>query len=641
MIKILIFLHLYYSSNAAVPTEEQREYFLNRITSDNQKMKTIFQDENMQSRFTQCYDIQTKSEKDANAMIKCLWDGDASAGIKALDDKTKAQLDEYLAEEDEDQEKGNDFRYRKMDGLTRDQSRTYYALREFYATRLEEALYGEKKSGIQTPNRIAEQEIFFDLQKTQLGKNIVATMTSYCVDAKHDKYKSTYLSLIDKDKITQNRKNNLNKLGKSDTLKNGKTTNMAYSEWSHCIQNIQHICYQMPIKTYDQEGNERPYSNDDFTNSKIKSFCTTNIFKDNESECENLISYSKQRACEVTNYVESARTNLNSIDKIKSKYTQVMGPKTGRAIGVQFYKGTKEQGSIDKLTSITSKDIADVNNHHSFAMANKQELDEFRNCYDTDENGQPRIIDAKACEKYLNTDNSEAIKAIVDMNRQTEKRANLLSTYIDNGDQQAAIAILENDGYTTEEATSIVDRYKEDPKEIMEIVEARYKTRMDAIQAKLVEDIQKISVPEISIETAGAKLQDIENDLKKKTKDFAQLVHFNNIVSSYLQVADGDNVSQNISSAKRELENNIFAEASRDDLNTINSELAGKDGLTTIDNYATNQDGQVIYDTETNVTETLDIGAANEESNAVLNVSDINKAILNFFKQEDEKTDKP
>ncbi len=640
ILTVLLFTSKTLANSEAVPIQNEKHYYLNKITGDNPKMKTVFQNEKVQKKFNECFDSEKPEDKSADSLLGCVWEGDKERSIQGLDNETREQISEFLSDGKIKEEQGSDERYKQLDGLTKSQNQTYLALKNFYGKRLEEALYGKAISGSQTTQRMAEQDIFFDLQKTQLGKNIVASMTSFCLDARHIKNKDTYISLISDDdsQLNETRKMNLNNLSKKGLIAENTQTNLAYSEWSHCIQNIQHMCYQKSFKELLKNDQQR--TNDSFTSKNLTSSCQkiknpkTQTYN-TEKECESILMTTKSRACEVTNYVESARSNLGAIDKVKSQINKNFGPKQGVSVGVQFYRGSKDQGTIDNLTSITSKDIADVNNPDSFAMANKRELDEFHECYK-----EGKLVNPEACKKYLNTNKEEALKSLVDMKAKADIRAKLLSKLIDEEDPEKAKQVLMQDGYTEDEAMAIIEKYKEDPSAIVSIVKERYETRTKEIIKNMAREIDKISVEEIKEDpqTLGA-LNEIESKLKKKTNEFAQLVHFNNIVSSYLQVTDGDEKSQNIASAKRELENNIFGESSNDLRKTFNSELAGndKDSLLEITDYT---DGNSDMNTDQNVRDTLEINQADEESNAVLNVSDINKAILNFFKQADQEQDK-
>ena len=145
---------------------------------------------------------------------------------------------------------------------------------------------------------------------------------------------------------------------------------------------------------------------------------------------------------------------------------------------------------------------------------------------------------------------------------------------------------------------------------------------MDALIESTTKKMNAISVIEINENNQEAinKLKDIRDNLKNKTKEFAELVHFNNIVTSYLDITDGDGkTAKNIASAKRELSGNIFSDEFSDQREEFNSQ-GNLSGLSA--------NGDTEF--RDNVEQSLNMEEATSSDNAVLNVNDINKNLLNL-----------
>ena len=281
--------------------------------------------------------------------------------------------------------------------------------------------------------------------------------------------------------------------------------------------------------------------------------------------------------------------------------------------------GKGNSSSIDELTSITSKELIANNSGNSYAKANKEELDELSECMDLEKD---KIINPEACKKFLNTNQEDDARAIIQMKAEKEKRAKLLATLIEEKDTEKIKELLLSDGYEEAEAEKLAQRVIDDKDGMALLIQNRYENRMDALIESTTKKMNAISVIEINENNQEAinKLKDIKDNLKNKTKEFAELVHFNNIVTSYLDITDGDGkTAKNIASAKRELSGNIFSDEFSDQREEFNSQ-GNLSGLSA--------NGDTEF--RDNVEQSLNMEEATSSDNAVLNVNDINKNLLNL-----------
>ena len=606
---LMVRLSLAQISNISVSNENSKKaYYYQQITSSDPKLKNVFEHEKVKPHFDVCVtrykDAKVASEK-TSKILECVW--------KQInqDEQLKEEVLSYLNEGSKTDEEGKDLRKANLINLDKEESKTVQALRDFYNQKLEEALYGgPTRAGSLVHSHLADQTDFLRLQKTQLGKNIVATLTSYCIEADYVKKDDVTYPLIyeDKDKRSKSREKNISSLNKFQNT-DGTMKNSASYKWSGCIASVQHMCHQVKFKEKDSKGNMT--DNTDYINLKDK-LSSSEITEED-------LTYSKQRACEVTEYIIKARTSLGAIDQTMEKFEKHRVNNIGATRTYSEVSGKGNSSSIDELTSITSKELIANNSGNSYAKANKEELDELSECMDLEKD---KIINPEACKKFLNTNQEDDARAIIQMKAEKEKRAQLLATLIEEKDTEKIKKLLLSDGYEEAEAEKLSQRVIDDKDGMALLIQNRYENRMDALIESTTKKMNAISVIEINENNQEAinKLKDIKDNLKNKTKEFAELVHFNNIVTSYLDITDGDGkTAKNIASAKRELSGNIFSDEFSDQREEFNSQ-GNLSGL------SANGD----TDFRDNVEQSLNMEEATSSDNAVLNVNDINKNLLNL-----------
>ena len=615
---LMVRLSLAQTSNVSISNEDSKKaYYYQQITSSDPKLKNVFEHEKVKPLFDVCVtrykDAKAASEK-TSKILECVWEQINQ------NDQLKEEVLSYLNEGSKTDEEGKDLRKASLINLDKEESKTVQALRDFYNQKLEEALYGgSTRAGSLVHSHLADQTDFLRLQKTQLGKNIVATLTSYCIEADYVKKDDVTYPLIyeNKDKRSKSREKNISSLNKFQNT-DGTMKNSASYKWSGCIASVQHMCHQVKFKEEDSQGNMT--DNTDYINLKDKLSSSEITEKD--------LNYSKQRACEVTEYIIKARTSLGAIDKTMEKFEKHRVNNIGATRTYSEVSGKGNSSSIDELTSITSKELIANNSGNSYAKANKEELDELSECMDLEKD---KIINPEACKKFLNTNQEDDARAIIQMKAEKEKRAQLLATLIEEKDTEKIKELLLSDGYEEAEAEKLAQRVIDDKDGMALLIQKRYENRMDALIESTTKKMNAISVIEINENNQEAidKLKDIRDNLKNKTKEFAELVHFNNIVTSYLDITDGEGkTAKNIASAKRELSGNIFSDEFSDQREEFNSQ-GNLSGL------SANGD----TDFRDNVEQSLNMEEATSSDNAVLNVNDINKNLLNLDGRKQENNE--
>ena len=399
------------------------------------------------------------------------------------------------------------------------------ALSDFFGKKLDEILNPSKgltkdeiKNGVILT---VDHKKFIDLYKSELGKTIVSAFTSYCIDTDPEKYKCSELKegfsckgsevIIDED-------SGIRKGHRDENIKSLKIANLdgnskESAKWQYCISQV-----------------------------------TPNCKADNSSK------ESSKRACLIVDYVQAAKQNIIVADRQLEDYKLLGGSTANLAENMKEVSDLNKTSS-DSLLELTSKDVKD-----SLKDSHAKTTKEFEACYKDD-----KIVDAEACKKFLNTNTDENAKALVELQMRQEMQQEKLETALKSDD--TVKEYLKQEGFETKEIESLTKdkgAVENARKEIMD----RFKAQKDAIIKEMAAKIQKTVSTEngkiTNSEPDKTKLEKIGEELKNRKDDLANLVQFNNIVSSYISISDskGKSAGRNTASLFAET-NSMEAEASK------------------------------------------------------------------------------
>ncbi|EQC51764.1 hypothetical protein [Bacteriovorax sp. DB6_IX] len=613
------------ANNANPENEEPSTYYLKQVADENPTLKAAMKIEGVETIYKNCFDHQYQSSGgtiSGSRLMSCLWEGDQAAGIQGV--SANEELKKQVLESVEKDSKGKEvdsIRYQQIVKTKKETEPGLKALQDYYSKKLDEALYGDRtqanyKDKLVKSERTVDQRVFFELQKTQLGKNLVAALSSYCIEAKNYQIGSSFYATIipeDKTQRQSQRKNNLRKLKQLSAT--GKDL-QASQEWSVCLANIQHMCHQ-PSTVYmmDDSGNKTPIPGINFSQGSLVNECLSQ-FPQNERDqkrdmCQDDINYSKSRACEVTQYITESRQNIIALDKTIEKYDELRDGKNKGTIN--FYSGNKSGESIDDLTSITSNEVVSS----GYAQAVKTQAEEMDKCL--------RENDEELCKQYLNNNKDEAYRMIAEVKLKQEAVSEKLKN-IEDGDTEKIKALLLEEGYTEEDAQQMatIDGIKD---QINERYDAKKQAIIDQLSAKIEATTTKGD--NFNMAEDQAKIENLQNELKQKPQEFAELVHFNNIVSGYLKIDNGEEQTQNTASIARELESNAFTRE--------NLEASAELGLTNRQGGSYDDYANIVSSTGVS----LDPGSYDDGGEKTLNTDNINDNLLNYFKKAQTQEDQP
>ncbi|MEA9358264.1 hypothetical protein SHI21_18660 [Bacteriovorax sp. PP10] len=364
---------------------------------------------------------------------------------------------------------------------------------------------------------------FIDLYKSELGKTIISAFTSYCLDTVPDSCACSQaeqkVCVEDKSKCTcessscvissdetqrkKDRESNLKSLRSAD-LKSNSSDGI---KWNMCIGSVSKACVKDP-------------SSDHAETSK--------------------------RACLIMDYVKSARKNIMVADTQLTFYNDLNSTQTANIASNMKAITDLKKTSSDALLDMTSTDVKTA-----LEKPLNSKLKDLEGCY---KDGV--IVNAKACEKYLSVNKDENDKALAELGMRQIAQESILEEELSSSPQKVK-DYLKEEGYSKQEIETMTADQKSIDQVKKEILD-RYSNQKAAIIKEMAERIAaKTSATDGKIENVDAninKLDKIKKELESRSSDLQNLVYFNNVVSSYLEVDDRKgNSSRNTAS--------LFAEA--------------------------------------------------------------------------------
>ncbi len=274
------------------------------------------------------------------------------------------------------------------------------------------------------------------------------------------------------------------------------------------------------------------------------SFCTENIKtlcqKYTEAVAKNTDGTLGSKSCLVMNRLQEIRTAITNTEKVQKDFDKMSDTQLSVALRdpVQFYKGDKDN-SIDDLTNVTSMDMIK-------GGYKKNEL--IERCAKTPEDSE--------CENFLVVDDSkEKILYDTEVQRSLEKEIQLARVKeLKSKDKKSLEEYLEENAYF-----DLLTQFKsgsltadEVEKKIGEIFDARKEAEIKALS----DSIGKRQISEDDLKkdpnAKTAAIQKNAEELQSERTRLAQVVLFNNIITSHLSLMkyDGkkyEKVGQNVS----------------------------------------------------------------------------------------------
>jgi len=404
-------------------------------------------------------------------------------------------------------------------------------LGEFYFKRLNENLYGTHEEG---KKLYVSHSAFFEIYKSQVSKNLIESLSSYCIEAEKGK---AFIISNDKEKRSDIRKKNIRRLQEIEG-KDQDAVSVGYKDWEICMQAIQNICYQT----------EYAHKKAKLTINYTTHLTLDKKYKVNPKDYD----YSRRRACSIVDYLKVARQTILKITEIQRLINYVDGdPEKGKKAPVNWFKNLagkedfKSTGkTYDDLTSLTSGEIA----RSGFIEEDKKIRDKLeKDCLENS--------NIKVCEEFLSEDIDENYKLAAEYAFKVEA----MMEKIEQMEPEELKKYLTEQGYSDERINEL-EKFQEELK--TEIIE-RYQAEKEILVTQLWQDVEAKTLRVKEDKIIKDKIKAIAFEISNRGEEFTQLAHYNNIISGYLTVSGrkGDKGKvRNVGSIFREIDDSAYNE---------------------------------------------------------------------------------
>jgi hypothetical protein len=476
-----------------------------------------------------------------------------------------------------------------QDSIRYQSNPAYKNLENYLSKRLEEALYGKENQKNKGTLTLTKHEIFYDIFKTQLGKNILSTVTSFCINADENLLQSS-----EPTERSQQRIKNISKLtemlpmqdsnsangGQANQQADASDSNAAYRHYANCISKLPHIC----------DGTSVEYPNgmtwkfeDEIKSSQTPAGAQGNSGEDKLNTSKN---YTINQACTTTRELKRLRKalidNQDTLDKIKKHKSE--NPQTVKLNIKNLEKiyGTgsdPNEATLDDLTSLTSNEFANKSGMNK--KLNEQGNFFVTNCVN---GNHPK------CKEMIN--NNKDYADFLKMKDEYNSRTQVLKGKILSMTEQETRDFLLKEGRSQAEVNSILDQAKKNPDSefLKKQIAESYERERESIIKQMSEKLENSNIELGQLAAASTyngstissgnidpqKVKDLKEKIAQRIEnnktEIRDTILFNNIVTGYLSVQDDKGVkSKNVTAAHREIKDSFLKPENLSKLNLPNN----------------------------------------------------------------------
>ena len=359
---------------------------------------------------------------------------------------------------------------------------------------------------------------FNKIYKTRISKNIISSVSSYCLNATpggflhYNPYDDENKNLIEK-----NRKENLKKLNEFNESES-KDVNKAFLHWSECLKQIKYICRQQ--KLYKNESDEEK-------EALQKRLVTWYGGRSDHNKNKSDFDYTSDTACLVNSTIKGLRRVLMKVKDIENDYKESgKGGYGFKDSGVTVL----EVKDLDSATSLTSGEFEKSGfKEESAKMADNLK----KNCWENKATNE--------CLNYVNIGKSTQSEDAAFLEYKT--RLDGLQQKLDNLDDRAVKEYLKENKYIDKNTEQSLT--EEQLKEIKKEMKAEYENEKKALISRMNKKIRRREVQSIDgnngkinfdAKKTAEVFEQIEVGLRSRAKEYTELLHFDNIVSGFLEI---------------------------------------------------------------------------------------------------------
>ncbi len=485
------------------------------------------------------------------------------------------------------------------------QSPQFKALTDYLKTKLQEAMYGTDEKNL----KVVDHGSYYQLYTSQMSKNIVLNLSSFCLDAR-----STLVQLEDtsgtvvlshyyfymveadaRDPTTSTRNKNIADLGSFKTI-NGEKQNIAKIKWESCISQISKLCKDEPKDVTSSSVNAvEPFAS--FMNSnpgtslhQIIHFDPPYITLTTDDK-----EYTQNRACLVTNILKEQKLVLSANNKITTALKKQMDITSQNIANDNF--------NYDKLTTVTSGEMKD-----NYSDKAKETIDELEECKNTPDSQKCKDLLKQLVGDKDDLENSHTEYMVLSSQRNDKLEADLADV-----EKQKQIILIENN-LEQDDMTQIEALDSTKIAEITSNIEVTYENEAQAIQDEIQKQIKKAN------DTNLVQLHEVKKEIEASQTSKTALMHYNNIVSGYLSASDSNPSGTSSTSPSR---NNLqLIKSELDDSAYAEDRSPATTGNSSID--------QVRLDNIKNGTDFSKISNTDGQTTTSIGIDDINQTLLQF-----------
>jgi hypothetical protein len=342
------------------------------------------------------------------------------------------------------------------------------------------------------------------------------------------------------DQLKLVRENNIAKLKVIDLE---SKQNMAFKEWASCLKHIEVLCTGI---SKDIEGEDKGIK---YTPPTTCAGPPVQLSSDPvcKKEIETRISETTRRSCEVNNYIKSMRQNLIATKQIQEQMKKWQGAGGVRASAqnvtknsrfqttgnrdkeITEYRSVKEGKTFDDLTSVTTAELE----KSDYNKAIKEVDEKKQKCLQSTVENDPECTDIF----YSKDETKEAKLNLAEVALNLQIKADQIAQMKDDDTDTKLVEFLKQEGRSQDEIDKIMqggpDKISIMKERITQQAENEKKAIIDSYAA-IIKDKQR----PVTGSNGGASI---------KPSAMKQLLHYNNIVSGYLQITstDKDNKESN------------------------------------------------------------------------------------------------
>ncbi len=474
----------------------------------------------------------------------CVWDG-----VADIQDDIQEHLENAEASSTGKDPSGYAY---NLNSFQKKNSKALKKLGDYLGERIQKSLYQKDQAPNGAVNAV-DHGTFYSLYESQLGKSLILQVSDYCIYAdKNGKVDPNDIGLS-----LYRREQNLKNLTAGVVEQNGVVSTSNFRAFNACLLNIPKECRGDPTAYLEQKDYQGElYSVVFDRDTKIQDEYEK---KADENKNLNIIS-----ACELNRYMTGVKLALAKVKDVKKEFGKVQGQ------SLEVKNLQVNQVNTDKLTNIGSNELVRESGYLDEVKKEAKKLEECAN--------NPND---ESCNDYLTSeeDNKKVEDEFFIRGLALKKKIEKDLVQNPKADQEEIKKYFKSKGMTDESYAKLVEQTqaKVDANKaggattleeaLKQIIEKEYNNERKALQASLnkrLSDTQMVSEAQKKTANPPNPIANIQKSVERSAEDLAEVVHYSNVVSSFLEVNSSDgSKGQNTTALAMELGSNFFTEEGR------------------------------------------------------------------------------